>query len=62
MYLANQFPSGGRIRGPENLQIRLGKRALYEIKDQLIIIDCNKLNWRRSTCELTHFSKKPTAS
>ena len=39
MYLANQFPSSDGIGGPENLEIRLGERALYEIKDQLIIID-----------------------
>jgi hypothetical protein len=58
MYPANQFPGRDRVRGPENLQIGLGKRALYEIKDQLIIIDSNKLNGRRNTCELTRFSPK----
>jgi hypothetical protein len=55
MYLANQFPAGGGICGPENLQVRLGERALYEIKDQLIIIDGNKLNGRQRTFGLTYF-------
>jgi len=59
MYLANQFPAGGRVGGLENLQVWLGKRALYEIKDQLTIIDSNKLNGRWNTCELTHFPPKP---
>ena len=59
MYLANQLPGGGWFRGPENLQIRLDQRALYEIKNQLIIIDSNKLNGRWNTCELTHFPPKP---
>ena len=49
MYLADQFPACGRVRGPKNLQIRLGKGARYEIKDQLIVIDGNKLNGRRNT-------------
>ena len=55
MYLANQFPTGNGIRGPEDLQIGLGERTLYEIKDQLIVIDSNKLNGRQSTCDSAHF-------
>jgi hypothetical protein len=58
MYPAYQFPGGDRVSGPENLQIRLSQRALYEIKDELIIIDSNKLNGRRNTCELARFSPK----
>ena len=59
MYPANQFPGRDRVRGPENLKIRLTQRALYEIKDQLTIIDSNKLNGRWNTCELTRFPPKP---
>ncbi len=59
MYIANQFPGSGRVRGLENLQVWLGERALYEIKDQLTIIDSDKLNGRWNTCELTHFSPRP---
>jgi hypothetical protein len=53
MDLTNQFPASGGIRGPENLQIRLGETALYEIKDQLIVIDSNKFDGRQSTSELS---------
>jgi len=47
--MANELPAGSRIGGPENLEIRLGEGALYEIEDEWIVVDSNKLDGRRGT-------------